>query len=56
MEEKILWAKKAIVGLNEELKKIPTDHRYSYAAGYLQSIIEMLIDDKIEINYKEEEK
>ena len=52
------FVKKQIESLNKHLAEdkfnYPED-RYSFAAGFMESIIESILGEKIEINYKGEE-
>ena len=53
------FIKKQIESLNKHLAEdyfnYPED-RYSFAAGFMESILESILGEEIEINYKGEEK
>ena len=53
------FIKEQIKSLNKHLKEdnfnYPED-RYSFAAGFMESILEAILGEEIEINYKGEEK
>ena len=53
------FIKKQIESLNKHLTEdsfnYPED-RYSFAAGFMEGILESILEEEIEINYKGEEK